>query len=302
MTQQLVNIKYRNILPGNEELLIISNTNKFRYQYHTVVAYNKLSLSPVIDDVAHTSDKSFNNLEPFSLYKSGIPITVLKQYMGGKIDKIKLLTAREAFNELRNFAGQCCERISADLCCQIILQEIIDRKVDDLIIFIEKSASDKMLGRLASLQLSLKNVTICFLTYKPSDLMTIAMSNKTSKLRFDINRLMSSNFNDYIGPYPGDSEDSLIQSYFNRPSPRGMGGASFAPMRLDIFSQALRLDQVESKKETIRTIFLNHQESYKDPNDKSSVPRLIPVGYDLLDNHLEKIQGKIKDKVYELRS
>jgi hypothetical protein len=222
--------------------------------------------------------------------------------MSGKIDKTRLLSAREAFKQLKNFASQCCERISADLCCQVILQEIRQRRDDDLIIFIEKSASDKMLGRLASLQLSLENITICFLTYKPSDLMTIAMSNQTSKLRFDINRLMSSDVDDFLGPYPGDSEDSLMQSYFYRPPLLGDSGESFAPMRLDIFSQGLRLDETESKKEMIKKIFSNPQNSYKDPNDDSSLPRLIPSGFELLDGKLNDIHAQIKDHVYELRS
>ena len=301
MTEKIVNIKHGNSLPDDKDLLQISKNSKFRYQYCSFVVYNKkiLHSDHIFDPPAL---ESFNNLKPFSLYKAGIPITILKQYMSGKIDKTKLLSVREAFKELKNFASQCCERISADLRCQVIVQEIMERKDNDLIIFIEKSASDKMLGRLATLQLSLKNITICFLTYQPSDLMTIAMSNQTSKLRFDIHRLMSSNVYDFIGPYPGDSEDSLIQSYFHRPSPRGEGGEAFAPMRLDIFSQGLRLDEVESKKEKIETIFLDTKDSYKDPNDDSALPRLIPVGFELLDGKLKDIRDKIKDQTYELRS
>ena len=222
--------------------------------------------------------------------------------ISGKIDKTKLLSAREAFKQLNNFASQCCERISADLCCQVILQEIKQKGNDDLIIFIEKSASDKMLGRLASLQLSLKKITICFLNYMPSDLMTIAMSNQTSKLRFDIHRLMSSDIQDFIGPYPGDVEDSLIQSYFYRPLPRGEGGERFAPMRFDIFSQGLRLDETESKKETIKEIFFNPQKSLRDPNYNSVLCRLIPTGFELLDGKFKEIQLQLKDQAYELRS
>ncbi|MCX5824153.1 MAG: hypothetical protein NTY86_11800 [Deltaproteobacteria bacterium] len=302
MTEKIVNIKNKNFLPDDRYLLEISQTDKFRYYYYSVVVYNKKL--PTSDDIFNPPvlEESFNNMAPFSLYKAGIPITILKKYMSNKIDKTKLLSAREAFKQLKNFASQCCERISADLCCQVILQEIRDRKDNDLIIFIEKSASDKMLGRLATLQLSLTNIIICFLTYKPSDLMTIAMSKQTSKLRFDIHRLMSSNIDDFIGPYPGDSEDSLIQSYFYRPSPRGEGGDTFAPMRLDIFSQRLRLDEVESKKEKIKEIFLNTKDSYKDPNDNSVLPRLIPTGFDLLEGKLKDIEEGIKDRMYELRS
>lgn len=299
MADKIVNIKNKNFLPEDEDLLHISKNSRFRYQYHSVIVHNNKLLDSD-DDFDPVSEESFNNLSPFNLFKAGIPITILKQYMSGKIDKSKLLSAREAFKQLKNFASQCCERVSADLCCQVILHEITDRKENSLMIFIEKSASDKMLGRLASLQLSLQNVTLCFLTYKPSDLMTIAMSKQTSKLRFDINRLMSSDITDIVGPYPGDSEESLIQSYFCKPSSRGNEGEGFAPMRLDIFSQGLRLDQIESKKEKIKTIFLNPKNSYKDPNDASELPRLIPTGFELLDGKLEDIKEIIKDQTYQL--
>jgi hypothetical protein len=301
MAEKIINLINKNILPDDDDLLLISKDSRFRYQYYSFVAYNKKIFDTENDFDPPVLIKSFNNLTPFSLFKSGIPITTLKKYMGGKIDKTKLLSAREAFKQLKNFAVQCCERISADLCCQIIIQEIKARNNDDLIIFIEKSASDKMLGRLATLHLDLNNITICFLTYKPSDLMTIAMSNQTSKLRFDINRLMSSEFHDFIGPYPGDSVDSLIQAYFHKPLPRGDEGAEYAPMRLDIFSQGLRLDQIETKKDAIRKIFLNYRHSYKDPNTQNDLVRLIPTGFELLDGKFEEILATIKDQTYELR-
>lgn len=300
MAEKIINLKHKNFLPQeDEELFRISKYNRFRYQYYSFVAYNNISLNAENYVDPSALDKSFNDLAPFSLYKSGIPITILKQYTSSKIDKIKLQSAREAFKELENFAEQCCERISADLCCQVILHEVMNRKDNDLIIFIEKSASDKMLGRLATLQLDLNSIIICFLTYKPSGLMTIAMSSQTSKLRFDINRLMTSDSVDFKGPYPGDSEDSLIQAYFYQPAPRGRNGEAFSPMRFDIFSQGLRMDQVESKKESIKEIFLNRTTSYKDPYDDSALPRLIPKGFEHLDGKLKELQKKVKDQIHE---
>jgi hypothetical protein len=297
MTEIIINMKHKNFLPKDKDLIRIAKENKFTYRYHSVVSYNKKFRSENAFEPP-ALEKSFNDYTPFSLYKSGIPITILQQYMGGKINKSKLSSAREAFKQLKDFATQCCERISADLCCQIILQEVLSRENHQLLIFIEKSASDKMLGRLATLQLDLSNVTICFLTYQPSDLMTIAMSNRTSKLRFDINRLMSAGLVDFIGPYPGDTEESLLQSYFHQPIPRGEGGESFSPMRIDIFSQGLRMDQIEDKKELIKKVFEDSKDSYKDPNDHSELPRLIPTGFDLLDGQLENIREKIEERLY----
>ena len=85
--KKIVNIKYKNFLPEDEDLLQISQTNRFRYHYYSVVVYNQKLLT--LDNVFNPPvlEKSFNKLAPFSLYKAGIPITILKQYMSNKIDK-----------------------------------------------------------------------------------------------------------------------------------------------------------------------------------------------------------------------
>ncbi len=167
-----------------------------------------------------------------------------------------------------------------------------------MVFFIEKSASDKMLGRLASLQLNLDNIIICFLTFDPPDLMTIAMSNQTSKLHFDINRLMSSDDPSFFGPYPGNSEDSLIQTYFHRPPTAEEGGGEYSPMRFDIFSQGLRIGEIEEKKEKIEQIFSSSEDTETEQT-KTEPRKLMPKGWGMLKEYLGRQDDDIREKLRE---
>jgi hypothetical protein len=58
------------------------------------------------------------------------------------------------------------------------------------------------------------------------------------------------------------------------------------------------MDQIEDKKELIKKVFEDSKDSYKDPNDHSELPRLIPTGFDLLDGQLENIREKIEERLY----
>jgi hypothetical protein len=299
---KIINIRYKNYILDNEDLIELSKFDGFGYRFTTVVAYNKKTKGRN-DLIEPPLPESYNNESPFSLYRYGTPIAVLKSYIGNNINKNNLSSANKAFKELKNFTSQCCERITADLCCQVIMKEIDKtdepKKTQELVFFIEKSASDKMLGRLASLQLNLDNIIICFLTFDPSDLMTIAMSNQTSKLHFDINRLMRpSSDSDFFGPYPGDSEDSLVQTYFHRPFHAEGGGGEFSPMRFDIFSQGLRIGEIEKKKEKIEQIFSSSEDTEKE-RTKIEPRKLMPMGWEVLKEHLNRQDDDIKEKLRE---
>ena len=292
-------MRNKNYTLEDEHLIELSKFPDFKYRFTTIIAYNKKTKG-VMDLTEPPLKESYNNETPFSLYRSGTPIAVLKKYIGnGSIDKNKLSSATKAFKELKNFTSQCCERITADLCCQIIMKEITGKEAEQtLVFFIEKSASDKMLGRLASLQLNLDKIIICFLTFDPSNLMTIAMSNQTSKLHFDINRLMSYNNPDFFGPYPGDSEDSLIQTYFHRPFLAEEGGGEYSPMRFDIFSQGLRRDEFEKKKEKIEEIFSSSEDTETEQT-KTEPRKLMPKGWGMLKEYLGRQDDDIREKLRE---
>ena len=242
--------------------------------------------------------EDFNDKFPFTLYKSGTPIGLLVAYMGERIRKADMLSARKAFRELKYFAAQCSERIIADLSCQVILRYILGmEKGDSLLFFVERSASDKMLGRLASLQIDLSSVTICFMSYSPADLMTIAITNQTGKLHFDLNRLMTTASAEFYGPYPGESEDSLTQTYFHRPSSVGGDEWEFSPIRFDIFAQGLQRDDLERKKDLLEKVFLPHSGETL-PEQLEHFPRkLYPSGYEILKERLEAMNDEIQIKI-----
>jgi hypothetical protein len=298
---KIINIRYKNYTLDDECLIELSKSADFKYRFTAVIAYNKKTKG-VIDLTEPPSKESYNNETSFSLYRSGTSVAVLKKYIGnGSINKNKLSSASRAFKELKNFTSQCCERITADLCCQIIMKEITGKEAEQtLVFFIEKSASDKMLGRLASLQLNLDDIIICFLTFDPPNLMTIAMSNQTSKLHFDINRLMSSDDPGFFGPYPGDSEDSLIQTYFHRPPTAEEGGGEYSPMRFDIFSQGLRRDEIDNKKEIVKEIFSNSKNTDSEEQKKTVPRKLMPMGWRELREYLVgKLNADIREKLRE---
>jgi len=291
----IINIKHKTFTPDNEEMLKLVKSNNFKYKFIPVVVYNKKSSGK--NDLSTPSLVTFHAYYPFTLYELGTPIAILRNYMGTAMSKEDLASAKRAFKGLKQFASQCHERVTADLCTQVILREIKALPIDrHLVIFIEKSASDKMLGRLGSLYLNLEKVTICFLVFEPSDLMTAVMSYQTGKLHFDIHRLMSSDVSDLLGPYPGDYEDSLTQTYFYKPSSTS-GGGEYRPMRLDLFTQGLLRDRIEEKKDEIREI-LHPESPDKESLGRDSEPRLLlPYGFRELEEFLERQESDIKDKL-----
>lgn len=298
MKKVIINIRHRTFTLNDEEILKLAASDKFRFKFTPIVIYNKKDTkSP---ELSHPVVVSFNDKAPFSLFEIGIPLSILRTYIGkNRIAREDLISAKKAFRELKNFASQCYERVIADLCCKIIMKEIHSDPNSHLIFFIEKSASDKLLGRLASLYLSLNRVTICFLVFDPSDLMTTVMSHQTGKLHFDIHRLGNSNVADFLGPYPGDSEDSLIQTYFYKPLALNSGG-EYRPMRLDIFSQGLLRHEIDEKKELIKEIIKPDSQNIEHSRDKMEPRLLMPIGFDELKGGLDREEPEIRRRLLEI--
>jgi hypothetical protein len=297
MATIIINIRHKTFTIDENEMISLARKkgHRFRYRFVPVVVYNKKTSGK--DDLTQPFPESFNGYKPFSLYQLGTSIAILIKFMGKKkkIKKDDFTSAGKAFRELKNFTAQCYERTIADLCCKTILEEIQNRKKDEeIVFFLEKSASDKMLGRLATLNLNLDKVTICFLITSPSDLMTTVMSNQTGKLHFDIIRLMTTDIDEPLGPYPGDYEDSLVQSYFYRPLSLGNDKGSYTPMRLDIFAQGLLIKEIERKKDMIRKL-LDPSSSDIETDSSSLEPRtLLPYGFKELNGFFDREEGEIE--------
>jgi hypothetical protein len=188
--------------------------------------------------------------KPFSLWELDSPIEVLCKYAKDEIgQKNELKVARKAYIKLRNFANRCSERVLGDLSCALLFKTL--DTVNQFIYFFEGPPSNKVLARFSYLYPSLKNVTICFISYKPEDLITSILSFQTGKLEFDIHRLMSKEVTGFLGPYPGTSEESLVQTYFYK-YPEVRPGKKVSPIRIDIFSQGLLEDDFDIKKDIIK--------------------------------------------------
>lgn len=190
--------------------------------------------------------------KPFSLLEMGLSIEMLCRYAKDELaKKDELKVARKAYLKLRAFANRCAERIQADLTCALLLKTWDPNK--KCIYFLEGPPNDKMLGRLGYLYPSLNNLTICFISFKPEDLITSIMSFQTGRLQFDIHRLMSEEVTGFQGPYPGNSDRSLTQTYFYR-HPDVKPGIHVSPLRIDVFTQGLLESEFDEKQESVREI------------------------------------------------
>ena len=268
---KIVNITYHTYFPDNDELLKQLKSGEFKYEFIPAVIYTEKK----VGDDNISIPKLELPLKLFSLYEAGTSISLLKGYFGPEFKKDELVLVKKAFQKLKYFASPCAERVTADLCCQNILRTIKDTKDGDYLFFIEKSATDKMLGRLGSLYLDLTRIIICFLSYEPENLMTTVMSSQTGKLHFDIHRLMLSEYGKF-GPYPGSPEDSIKQAYFYKPRPIDPS-AEFLPIRFDIFTQGLSESDIEKKSDEIIRIFENEKERSRYSIGKNYV--LLPIGF-----------------------
>ena len=298
MAKQIISIRYKTITPNDGHLINLVQKEGVDFKYSSVplVAYNKKTVGKV--DLSAPILVPYNKMSPFYLYELGIPITLLKIYSANRICKEDLISVKKAFRQLKYVASQCYDRVIADLCSDLILNEIkINDDDNELVFFIEKPMSNKMLGRLGTLHLNLSKVTICFITSRPSDLMTTVMSYHTGKITFDIQRLFSDDSHDFIGPYPGDSEDSLIQTYFYKPPPEKEGG-QFLPMRLDIFTQGSLRSMIDDKKELLNELLIPGTNNTE--HDRSSLePRqLVPAGFGDLMEVLKREEMKINNNIY----
>lgn len=270
---KIVNITNHTYFPDNDELLKQLKFGEFKYEFIPAIIYTEKMLGD--DNIS--IPKLELPIKLFSLYEAGTSISLLKGYFGPEFKKDELVLVKKAFQKLKNFASPCAERVTADLCCQNILRTIKNTKDEEIIyFFIEKSATDKMLGRLGSLYLDLSKIIICFLSYEPEDLMTTVMSSQTGKLHFDIHRLMPSESYDKLGPYPGSPEDAIKQTYFYKP--RAVDpSAEFLPIRFDIFAQGLSETNIEEKSNEIQKIFENGKERSRYSIGKNYV--LLPIGF-----------------------
>ena len=267
-SERIVSISHNVIWPDITALL-----EKKRFEFIPAISY-------VIQDDGPQQAKKPELIyfpKPLSLYEFGLPIELLCKYVGDELEKKEeLKVARHTYSKLKRFAQRCADRVVADLLCSLVLSTL-NKEADQIIYFVEGPPSDKMLARLSYLYLSLEKITICFITFQREDLVTLVMSLQSGRLEFDIQRLLSSEIVGFQGPYPGISEESLVQTYFYK-HPEVRTGGKVSPIRLDILCQGLLESHFEDKKEMIR-------KKLEDPAWRKSFPvdrvveTFLPMGF-----------------------
>lgn len=240
---------------GDETVVSVSHYVQWSDVYD-IEKNRKFEYIPAIAYVIQkgTSKKIETNLfyfpKAFSLWELGLPIEIILEYAKNELERREeLKVARKAYLKLKAYANRCAERVLADLNCALLLKTL--NSDDQVIFFIEGPPSNKIVARLGYLYPSLENLTICFLSFKPEDLLTSVMSFQAGRLEYDIHRLLLEERTDFLGPYPGTSAESLVQTYFYRP-PELSPGIKVSPLRIDIFTQGLMESEFYDKKEIIR--------------------------------------------------
>ena len=240
---------------GDETVVSVSNYVQWSDVYD-IEKSGKFEYIPAISYVIQkeASKKLESNFDyfkkPFNLWELGLPIEVVLEYAKNELEKREeLKLARKAYLKLKAYANRCAERVLADFNCALLLKTL--NPDDQFIFFIEGPPSNKIVARFGYLYPSLKNLTICFLSFKPEDLLTSVMSFQAGRLEYDIHRLLLEDRTDFLGPYPGTSADSLVQTYFYRP-PELSPGIKVSPLRIDIFTQGLMESEFYDKKDIIQ--------------------------------------------------
>jgi hypothetical protein len=188
---------------------------------------------------------------PFSLSEKNAPIELLVKYAKNEMwQKKDLIIAKKAYQKIKTVAYRSAERIIADYFCAVILR--ILNKNDKFLFIFEGPPTDKLLARIGYLNLALKNVILIFISHKPEDLLTSVMSYSTGKFQYDFHRLLNEDGVEPKGPYPGSSDESLIQTYFYK-YPIESEKAYF-PIRIDIFCQNLLTSDLDNIIEQIKKI------------------------------------------------
>jgi len=128
------------------------------------------------------------------------------------------------------------ERIISDLICGIILSELRTRQSDEKLIFFIASqfATDKVVGRLAYLNLPIDQVTILFISRSLVDLHTRNLVYPYD-YRSDLDYLLENNKErKTYGPFPDDGSIGLLRTFYMT-----FGNEDFYPAKIDLFTQGL---------------------------------------------------------------
>ena len=188
---------------------------------------------------------------------------------------------RNAFAKIEAWSRQCAERVVADLYAFAILN--LQSPAQPTIYFILGPVTTKIAGRLGYLYLP-PEVTVAILYTEPGDLMTAILAEDTGVFNFDLwyfrereaRGVDDTSEGEKLGPYPGNLEKDMLQTYFIRP--RKSGPRSPLPVRVDILAQGITDTELAQKKRAVEKILYEQVRARAVPtrNTKPEETMILP--------------------------
>jgi len=151
------------------------------------------------------------------------------------------------------------ERVISDIICGIILRELRNEKdkTKRLVFFItHRFDTEKIVGRLAYLNLPLNRITILFISRDITDFYTRHIVSPFDN-KFDLSYLLDRKEDNIFGPYPEYGTIGLIRTFYKTFST--VDYPLRYPLRIDLFCQGLSNKEIESVKEEIKDDFLSEK-------------------------------------------
>ncbi|MDR2716530.1 MAG: hypothetical protein LBB89_00485 [Treponema sp.] len=144
------------------------------------------------------------------------------------------------------------ERVISDIICGIILRELRNEKDKSkhLVFFItHRFDTEKIVGRLAYLNLPLNRITILFISRDITDFYTRNIVSPFD-YKFDLSYLMGKKEDNIYGPYPEYGTIGLLRTFYKTYS------TEHFPLRIDLFCQGLGNIEIDTIKDKINNDFL----------------------------------------------
>lgn len=171
------------------------------------------------------------------------------------------------------------ERIISDIICGIILRELRNDTQNELTFFItSKFDTQKIVGRLAYLNLPMERLTILFISRRLSDFYSRNMASPFGP-DVDLTELKRKNSNDIFGPFPDDGTIGLLRTFF-----KTYDNAEFYPAKIDLFCQCLIRKDILQIRDKIKNDYLslNNTESVEmlgllqeNESNKTRLPKIL---------------------------
>jgi hypothetical protein len=185
------------------------------------------------------------------------------------------------------------ERVISDIICGIILQELRNEKdkTKRLVFFItHQFDTEKIVGRLAYLNLPLSRITILFISRDITDFYTRYIVSPFDN-RFDLSYLLGKKKDNIFGPYPEYGTIGLIRTFY-----KTFYNVDY-PLRIDLFCQSLGNVEIDNIKEEIKNDFLSEKNTEPEIilNLKGKNETKIPKVLCDCERHIDKAKNHIKE-------